>query len=232
MIVMRGAMLLGAAWAVLVGFGAAGPEAQPSALRLWTAAVIALLAPLFWPGGGGVARLLGWSAAACGMAALLMLVLTVGRQPPAAVLQSCAMLGAILLVSHAATLGLERRWSRDAADATAARERAGRSVALALVLLGSLPLWLGPAAEMLSARHERAIDALFHLSPLVHLAVASGNDLLRNQWLYQHSNLASLQFDYPALAGLGWFYVSIGSLLGLLAWARRGRAYLPTERTR
>ena len=31
------------------------------------------------------------------------------------------------------------------------------------------------------------------MSPLTHLAVASGNDLLRNQWFYQHSNLASLQ---------------------------------------
>ena len=37
------------------------------------------------------------------------------------------------------------------------------------------------------------------LTWLNNLAVATGNDLLRNQWFYQHSNLAGLRFDYPGL---------------------------------
>ena len=70
---------------------------------------------------------------------------------------------------------------------------AGRTVALVLALLGSLPLWLGPAGELLSGRQPWIIDAIVGMSPLTHLAVASDNDLLRNEWLYQHSNLAALQ---------------------------------------
>ena len=96
---------------------------------------------------------------------------------------------------------------------------AGRTAALVLALLGSLPLWLGPVAELLSARHAWVIDAIVGMSPLTHLAVASGNDLLRNEWLYQHSNLAALQFSYPGLAHLAWSYASVCSMLALVALA-------------
>ena len=65
------------------------------------------------------------------------------------------------------------------------------------------------------------------MSPLTHLAVASGNDLLRNQWFYQHSNLASLQISYPELNALAWGYLFAGSMLLLVtpAWRRRRRAF-------
>lgn len=59
--------------------------------------------------------------------------------------------------------------------------------------------------------------------------MASGNDLLRNAWLYQHSNLAGLQFDYPGLAGLAWFYAAL--LLGMLALTA-ARSDRPMEKTR
>ena len=111
------------------------------------------------------------------------------------------MLMLILLVTHAVAAGLEGRLRGQSGDAETAREMAGRAAALALALLGSLPLWLGPAAELLAGRHPWIIDAVVGMSPLTHLAVASGNDLLRNQWFYQHSNLAALQFSYPSLAG-------------------------------
>lgn len=83
---------------------------------------------------------------------------------------------------------------------------------------------------MLSARHAQAIDTVLGLSPLTHLAVASGNDLLRNPWLYQHSNLSGLQFEYPTLTSLAWFYVALCLLLGVLA-AKSARPDDRMERT-
>ncbi len=103
-----------------------------------------------------------------------------------------------------------------------AREAAGRSAAVALALLGALPLWLGPVAETLSARHDWAIDAVVGASPLTHLAVASGNDLLRNQWFYQHANLAALLFSYPGLGA-----ASPGLYRGRLCCWRSCRAGVP-----
>ena len=100
---------------------------------------------------------------------------------------------------------------------------AGRAAALALALVGSLPLWLGPACELLSGRHPWIIDAAIGISPLTHLAVASGNDLLRNQWLYQHSNLAALQFSYPGLADVAVAYAAVLLLLVLFPLASRQR---------
>lgn len=219
----------------LVALGATDADLQPSALRLMAGAVFGLLAPLFWPGCAPsrrrtALRVVAWSAAACGMAALAMLVWGGGRQSLSGVLQSCAMLAAILLLAHTFAALLEHWWSNapHAAEGDA-RDLAGRAVALTLALLGSLPFWLGPAGELLSARHASAIDTMLGLSPLTHLAVASGNDLLRNAWLYQHSNLAGLQFDYPGLAGLAWFYAAL--LLGMLALTA-ARSDRPMEKTR
>ena len=91
--------------------------------------------------------------------------------------------------------------ARQSGDAKTAREMAGRAAALVLAFVGSLPLWLGPRANCLPRANPWIIDAAIGMSPLIHLAVASGNDLLRNQWFYQHSNLAALQFSYPSLGG-------------------------------
>ena len=93
--------------------------------------------------------------------------------------------------------------------------------ALGLALAGALPLWLGPAAEMLSQGRQTLIDAAVGLSPLTHLAGASGNDLLRNQWLYQHSNLATLPFSYPGVAALAGSYAAAIALLALAALVLR-----------
>jgi hypothetical protein len=235
MMAMRAALLMAAAAVSLIALGVADADLQPSALRLMVGVVFALLAPLFWPGcapsrQGTALRVVAWSAAACGMAALAMLWWGGGRQSLLGVLQSCAMLSAILLLSHALAALLEHGWSNAPRTAEGdAREAAGRAVALLLTLLGSLPLWLGPMAELLSVHHAWAIDASLGLSPLTHLAVASGNDLLRNAWLYQHSNLAGLQADYPGLAGLAWFYVTL--LLGVLAMTA-AHSDRPMEKTR
>jgi hypothetical protein len=218
-------MLFLAALPILAALGATAPDQQPSALRLLVAAVIGLLAPLFWPGVAATPRrtalrIAGWAAGVAGLAALLLAALGLPARPAGNALAICTMLMAIMVVTHALLAGFESALRARSLDARAARACAGGSCTLVLALLGSLPLWLGPAGELLSARHEWVIDAVVGASPLTHLAVAGDNDLLRNEWLYQHSNLALLQFSYPGRAGLAWTYAAACLLLALLVLRR------------
>jgi len=227
-IAARWAALLAAALVALAALGASDADLQPSALRLMATCVVALLAPLFWPGvaatrKGTALRVVAWSLAAAGLAAIALSVFGGTRQSLPRIAEACAMLGLVLLVVHGASALLESAWLRNSVDAQTSREMAGRAVCLTLALVGSLPLWLGPAAETLSSRHDGAIDATLGISPVVHLAVASSNDLLRNQWFYQHSNIASLQVEYPALAGIVWSYALLLLALGLLVLTLRRR---------
>jgi hypothetical protein len=230
MIALRCGLLLLATLLALAALGASAPELQPSALRLAATAIVGLLAPLWWPGMAATpwrtaGRVLVWSGAAAGVAAAAPFIVGHPVRPLARIAVSCGMLLLMLLVAHAAAAALEARLrgAKGSADSARdeARELAGRMVALALALSGSMPLWLGPLAELLSVRHAGVIDAVVGLSPLTHLAVASGNDLLRNQWLYQHANLASLQLTYPGLAELAGSYATALSLLALTALAFR-----------
>ncbi len=88
-------------------------------------------------------------------------------------------------------------------------------------MFGALPLWLGPTAEVLARTQPWIIDAVVGMSPLTHLAIASGNDLLRNEWLYDHSNLSRLAVSYPGLASLLVSYGSILLALALVALVQR-----------
>lgn len=226
MIAARWGLLLAAALMLLAALGAADPDLQPSALRLMVTAVVALLSPMFWPGiaatrKGTVLRIVSWSMAAVGLAALALSAFGATRQSLPRVFEACAMLCLVLIVANALTALLDASWRGASIDARASRELAGRSVALALALFGSLPIWLGPAGEALTSRREWAIDATLALSPVVHLAIASGNDLLRNQWFYEHSNIASLQFEYPGLSAIVWSYALVLLVLGLLAMTLR-----------
>jgi hypothetical protein len=225
-IAARWGLLLVATWLLLAALGATASDLPPSALRLAVTAVTAGVAPLFWPGsaatpGRTALRIAVWSAAAASLAAIVLRLIGGAAQPLPRILGSCTMLLLILLVTHTVAAALENRWRGLNGDATLAREMAGRAAALALALLGSLPLWLGPVAELLASRHGRIIDAVIGISPLTHLALASGNDLLHNPWLYRHSNLAALRFSYPDPAELAWFYASACSLLALIALATR-----------
>jgi hypothetical protein len=211
---------------MIAAFGAMLTDLSPSALRVAITAVIGLVAPLFWPGSAAtplrtLLRIAAWSAGVAGLAAAGLLLAGHG-QPLARVLPACGMLALIMLATHAAMAGLEGWLRGRSADAESAREMAGRTAAVALALGGSLPLWLGPAGELLARSHAWTIDAVIGASPLTHLAVASGNDLLRNQWFYEHSNLAALQFSYPGLPELALSYASIAAVLALVALRRRG----------
>lgn len=236
MIAARWGLLFVATFSMLAALGATSPDVQPSALRLMVTAIVGLLAPLFWPGVGPspartALRIAAWSAAAACGAAILLRLLGDPVQPLPRILGACAMLMLILLLTHTLVAWLEVRLHRRLGDAQPARELAGRTAAIALALLGALPLWLGPVSELLARRHAWAIDAAIGLSPLTHLAVASGNDLLRNQWFYQHSNLAGLQFSYPGQPGVTWFYALALLMLALVALAFRGRAPLVAAAT-
>jgi hypothetical protein len=242
MIAVRFAALAAVTVLLLAAFGATG--LQPSALRVAVTAVVGLLAPLFWPGAaptlvGTALRVAGWSLAAACLAAIALRFAGDG-QPLARIFPACAMLMLILLVIHALAAGVERH-SRAPANAERSRESAGRTAFVLLALAGSLPLWLGPAAELLARRQAWIIDAVIGVSPLTHLAVASGNDLLRNPWFYQHSNLAALQFSYPGVASLAIAYVLISVALAFVALAplnprrpidRAGPTFPTRERTK
>jgi hypothetical protein len=230
-IAVRWGMLLVAVLLMSSAFGATAPDLQPSAQRVAVTTIVGLLAPLFWPGVAAsvkrtAMRITGWSAAASCVAAIVIRVLGHPGQPLSGLLGTCAMLMCILILAHTMAAALEARWRVPSGRADDARETAGCSVMLVLALLGALPLWFGPVSELLSVQHEWAIDAALGLSPLTHLAVASGNDLLHNEWLYQHANLAALPVSYPDPIQLVWFYVTVCSMLALGAFApaRRRRA--------
>lgn len=229
MIAVRWGMLLAATLSILAAVGATAGPLQGSALRAAATAVVGLLAPLFWPGRSATAsstalRVVVWSVAAAALAGVAIVVFARPAQPWLRILSACAMLVPIALLSHAAAAWLERRWqarSGDASDAVGAREPAGRAVAMALALLGTSPFWLGPVAELLMARHPGLIDIVVGSSPLTHLAVASGNDLLRNSWFYEHSNLAALRVSYPEAGMLAGCYGAVCLMLALVALAPR-----------
>lgn len=228
----RWALLLMACLPVLTAFGAWSPTLQPSALRLLVAAVVGLLAPLFWPGlvaapliRNGL-RLGAWCLAALALTALGLVILGRGTQRWGDILGVCAMLLPILLLVHLPAAWLQAwRPARNpgAADSACSSTWAAAGAAmLALAVLGAAPLWLGPAAEGWTGTHPGAVDALVAASPVTHLAVASGLDILRSPWMYQHSNLAALPVNYPETADLALGYaLACAAGLAALAWALR-----------
>jgi hypothetical protein len=102
-------------------------------------------------------------------------------------------------------------------------------VAATLWLLAAAPLWLGPLADLQAREGTAAAEAIVAASPLVHLGLAAGQDVLRTQWFYANSSLGSLQFDYPSLTSVALGYACAAAVLALLAvgFARRGAAATP-----
>jgi hypothetical protein len=205
---------------------------QPSAVRIFVASIMALVAPLFWPGAAEhpastAGRVLAWSAACAIVGAVLILVIGGARQSPGAVVAAAAMLMLLLLVAHALAATIEVCLRACSVDASSARPMAGTLATLVVALLGSLPMWLGPAAELFARAHAWAIDAVVAASPLTHLALASGNDLLRNEWLYDRSNLAKLAVTYPGVPAVVAGYVATLLALHGIPLARRNfRRYI------
>lgn len=221
-IVVRFAGLAATALLLLAALGATDADLQASARIVLVTAVIGLLAPLFWPGRAATVsttakRIISWSLASAGLAAAVAVLSGLGleRLPRAATALAVLVLALVAVLAVAATV--EAQLQRRGTGPEAARESAAWIATAALVTLGAAPLWLGPAAELALASRPEAVDAVVAASPLTHLAVASGNDLLRNQWFYQHSNLAGLRFDYPRLASVMTAYGLLAAVLLLVA---------------
>jgi hypothetical protein len=217
----RFAGLAATALLLLAALGASDADLQASARIVLVTAVVGVLAPLFWPGRAGTVRattvrIVGWSLASAALAAAVAVLsgLGVERLPHAAT--ALALLFLALVAVHALAATVEGLLQRRGAGSEAARDNAAWIATAALVTLGAAPLWLGPTAELAIADRARAVNAVVAVSPLTHLAVASGNDLLRNQWFYQHSNLAGLRFDYPRLTPVMTAYGLLAAVLLLV----------------
>jgi hypothetical protein len=215
---VRFAGLAATALFLLAALGAAADDLQVSARLVAVTAVVGVLAPLFWPGVSHTprltgARILGWSLAVALLAGVTALLSGVGVAWISRTAAACAVLFLVLVVVHGVAAVLESLLHGRTRPADGARETAAWVATAALVTLAAAPLWLGPAAELASTSRPRAVDAVVAVSPLTHLAVASGNDLLRNQWFYQHSNLAGLRFDYPRPAPLVTAYGLLAAVL-------------------
>jgi hypothetical protein len=228
MIAIRGAMLVLAVVLAVAAFGGTAMKLQPSEQRLVVTAVTGVVTPLFWAGAGptlatAALRVAAWSAAASCLAAAVLQAIGGGRQPVAEIATACAMLMLVVLLTLAAAAALDLRLRRKSGDAAVASETAGRTAALLLALVGGVPLWLGPVAEILARTRPWIVDAVVAISPLAHLAIAAGNDLLRDPWFYDHSNLARLAVSYPSLNLVLAVYVSILSALATALLAERYR---------
>jgi len=224
MIAARVALLAVSAALASAVWGALQMSQQPSAQRLVVTSVVALLAPLFWPGAAASelrtgSRITGWSLAAAAIALCLLFAAGRGRQSFTQLLSAGAMLALVLAITHTVASAVERRLQ--IAAIANARELAGLLATVLLALVGAMPFWLGPAAELAQRVHAGIVDVVVAGSPLTHLAIASGNDLLRNEWLYDHSNLAKLAVTYPRMPGVVLAYVVILLALALLWPAQR-----------
>jgi hypothetical protein len=212
--------------------------ADPRAAAAAIPAVVILLAPLFAPLGGGLrdnATGLALWCLLCAATALILLAL-IG---PAAVqgqllAVSIGMCLALLVVSHAGLLALfmimgEGRQQHER------RELASWGIVGVLVVLGATPVWLAPLAQALNGSAVVANLAV-SFSPLMHLAAATGSDLLRTDWFYRYSSIASLHFAYPTVgtALLAYTFICMAALLAALAAVRRAGepAFRSTRKTK
>lgn len=197
-----------------------GGELNPSGALVTAAAIPALLALLFVPApgrptGGSLFTLGGWCVGVLLVAGANSLLL--GVDAPAIRLASVGALAFLLLFNtHLVASLLQRLLERSGLARIEAREWSTWSVAALLWLAASAPVWLGPLADVLARSNPEAPAAIVGISPLSHLAVAAGHDLLRNEWFYAHSPIGSLQFDYPSAASLFLTYIAAAVLLALL----------------
>ncbi|MCM2310279.1 MAG: hypothetical protein NDI84_02650 [Steroidobacteraceae bacterium] len=179
-----------------------------------------LLAPLFGSWRSGTLRTLATHVATWAFATLIVLCATgliVGAVPVDRLPAPLLMALGIVVVSHlAATCASHVLQSAGTAPAVA-REWASWLVTTALWLLAAAPLWLGPLAD-LGAHTGSAPTAIAAASPLVHIALAAEQDLLRTEWFYAHTSLGALQFEYPTLLAVGIAYLGGAAGLAVLCF--------------
>jgi hypothetical protein len=221
-----------AAGLATLAIGIADGTASGATRLLAVVALPAFLSPLL--GGPQAARLtalpahvLAWALGTFLLAAAVWL--SAGGWPPSdTAVPLLFAFGLVVTARLALVVAAEVLRTLGAAYDTA-DEWARWLVAATLWLLAAAPLWLGPLADLQARDGTAAAEAIVAASPLVHLGLAAGQDVLRTQWFYANSSLGSLQFDYPSLTSVALGYAFTAAVLGLFAvgFARRGAAALP-----
>jgi hypothetical protein len=212
-------VLAGTAIMVALALGIAGPDTPPATRLLLAVAAPVLLVPLFCGEAARTSTALAASIAGWICATLLLVVAAVlyGARPATAQLAPLLLVAlGIVVVTQLAARAVTRLLQAAGLDETAAREWARWLVAAILWLLATAPLWLGPLAALGAEAGPARSSAIVAASPLVHLGVAAGQDLLRTQWWYAHTSFGSLQFDYPSLAAIARAYVATALVLAAL----------------
>jgi len=209
---VSGGATLALAIAIAAALAGGTGELQPSALALILACAVVAAAALFAPRlaprtrDAGLAWL-GWAlpvAVGTGLACLAIPGGVPARAVPVAVLVLAIVSG----IQAALGTGLPRP-----------------AVATGVLGLMAAPLWLAPIAYLAGAAVPLS-DWIVWLSPATQLAAAANCDVLRLDFLYRYSTLASLHWTYPppVLSTVGWFAVAaLGHGLSCLASHLRGR---------
>jgi hypothetical protein len=215
-------VLAGATAVAALALGLAGPD-TPAATRLLLAiATPVLLMPLFCNEGPGTSQAVIASLARWVFATLLLGIVAAnyGARPTLAQLLPLLLVGLGIVVVIRLAVNVSMRLLQAAGlCAPAAHEWASWLVAAVLWLHAAAPLWLGPLAALGIEAGPARSNAIVAASPLVHLGVAAGQDLLRTQWWYAHTSFGSLQFDYPSLAAIALAYAAMALALGALDFA-------------
>lgn len=212
--------LAGASGLVALTLGIGAPDTPPATRLLMVVALPALLSPLFGTGVTStlhtlLARLAGWALASALLATIVALV--AGGLPLKGTAAPLLVAGGIVVIAQLAVVTGARLLR--IGGVTVADEWARWLVSGVLWLAAAAPLWLGPLADL--GAHAGPADAnrIVAASPLVHLGVAAGQDVLRTQWFYAHTSFGALQFEYPPLAGIAIAYTCLAAVLAALACA-------------
>jgi hypothetical protein len=196
-----------------------------SAAATFVAATVpAMLAPLFWLREGHARDRLLQAAAgpvlAMAIVALGLRIAADATVAPGSLALAGLVMVAMLTAAHQAAALIEDTLRRLGAGDSPARDWSHWTVTAVLWLAAAAPLWLGPLADLFAGARPRLPTLVLGSSPLAHLAVAAGYDILRGQWFYAHSSLGGLQVDYPRLSLLLAAYVAASIVLALVRAAQ------------
>ncbi len=223
-------VLAGTAIVVALALGIAAPDTSPATRLLLAVAAPVLLVPLFFvevahTSAALAAGIVGWI-----VATLLLGVVAVlcGARPATAQLAPLLMVAlGIVVVTRLAASAVSRMLQAAGLDEPVACEWARWLSAALLWMLATAPLWLGPLAALGAAAGPERASAIVAASPLVHLGVAAGQDLLRTQWWYARTSFGSLQFDYPSLVVIARAYAATALALAAVNFVLSRRDAAP-----
>jgi hypothetical protein len=197
------------------GADAVPPAAQALGTAALTLLISYLMGPVLWNNALLLPRHVAlWSILTASIALLLIAAASPsGAWPTLAlplaggVLMLCLLLGTLTLFLH---------WIFRLPVAAV-----HRLVLCTLIITGTMPLWLGPLADLWASR--AFTDLVIALSPVGYLASLIDYDVLRSGWFYTHTPLGGLRYDYPNPVVLSLTYSGLVALMSGIGGARRFR---------